>query len=330
MEKFVLNLSQQVLTTDQISVLSKGLNFCPTPQAPNPGDYKIDLDSLHRRLRLRARFHDEESDDFDPGMDVDPSDAFQNRKFRLKSSYNPTGPPALEAMILLNEHNFNNRPMFKAPREKNLTPGEFQALRELKTMNHIVLKKADKGSAVVVMDKDIYIAEAHRQLQNPNFYKKVENDLTEKHRSEVQTYIDKMYTDGELDISVVNYLYDHECRTAQLYLLPKIHKGINPPPGRPIVSANGCPTENISQLVDHFLNYPATQVKSYIRDTTDFLHKLEALGTLPANSILVTLDVTSLYTNIPNKEGLRAAREALFNSRPGTVNPTNDSLINLL
>ena len=57
---------------------------------------------------------------------------------------------------------------------------------------------------------------------------------------------------------------------------------------------------------------------------------LEGLGVLPENSILVTLDVTSLYTNIPNKDGLRAAREALFNSRPGTVNPTNDSLVHLL
>ena len=63
MDKTVLNLSKVALTQDQLSVLSKGLNFCPTPDEPDPGQYKIDLDSLHRRLRLRSRFR--VPDDFD-------------------------------------------------------------------------------------------------------------------------------------------------------------------------------------------------------------------------------------------------------------------------
>jgi hypothetical protein len=45
MEKTVLNLSSMVLTEDQMSVLSKGLNFSPTPQDPDEGQYKIDLES---------------------------------------------------------------------------------------------------------------------------------------------------------------------------------------------------------------------------------------------------------------------------------------------
>jgi hypothetical protein len=84
-------------------------------------------------------------------------------------------------------------------------------------------------------------------------------------------------------------------RTAKFYLLPKIHKGINPPPGRPIVSANGCPIERISQLVDPFLNPISKTHQSYIKDTTHFLQILQEVGPLPNNSILVTVDVTSLY-----------------------------------
>ena len=47
-------------------------------------------------------------------------------------------------------------------------------------------------------------------------------------------------------------------------------------------------------------------------------------------TLLVTLDVASLYTNIPNNEGLEAARLALFRDRGLMCNPSDDSLIALL
>jgi hypothetical protein len=54
------------------------------------------------------------------------------------------------------------------------------------------------------------------------------------------------------------------------------------------------------------------------------------LGRLPENCILVTFDVSSLYTNIPHEGGLQAAKEALNNLRPLDEKPSNDCLINLL
>jgi hypothetical protein len=93
------------------------------------------------------------------------------------------------------------------------------------------------------------------------------------------------------------------------YLLPKIHKKVSPPPGRPVVSGNGSPTEKISHFVDHFLNPTIPDIRSYVKDTTHFLQLLEEVGPLPDNAMLVTLDITSLYTNVPNEDGLRAARE---------------------
>jgi hypothetical protein len=125
MDKTVLNLSKVALNKDQLTVLSKGLNFCPTTDKPDPGQYKIDLDSLHRRLRLRARFTDPDSslDDLDPSLLTDDSDEpFQHRKFRTPSTFNPVGPPNLEAFITVNEHNFNKIPMFRANRVKKHDP----------------------------------------------------------------------------------------------------------------------------------------------------------------------------------------------------------------
>ena len=89
--------------------------------------------------------------------------------------------------------------------------------------------------------------------------------------------------------------------------------------------------EKISQFVDHFLN-PCTQnVASYIRDTSHFLTFLEEIHNLPKPTWLVTADVNSLYTMIPNRAGLHAAKEALDEFRPDPrVKPSNDSFLQLL
>ena len=113
-------------------------------------------------------------------------------------------------------------------------------------------------------------------------------------------------------------------------MLPKIHKDKTNPPGRPIVSGNGCPTERISQFVDFFLQPGVKNIQSYIKDTTHFLSVLSSLNTLKEDAILAILDVSSLYTNIPNKEGIEACRIMLDNIRPHSRAPFNHSLIKLL
>ena len=103
-----------------------------------------------------------------------------------------------------------------------------------------------------------------------------------------------------------------------------------PPPGRPEVAGIGSPTEKISQLVDFFLNPVSMKVRSYLQDTNDFLRRINNVGSLTPGTLLVTMDVTSLNTNIPNDEGLRAALLALEQHRRGAVKPTNLSIIKLL
>ena len=51
-------------------------------------------------------------------------------------------------------------------------------------------------------------------------------------------------------------------------------------------------------------------VKSYIKDTNDFLNKLCSLPKLP-DIILGTANVVGLYPNIPDEEGLSALRKQL-------------------
>ena len=54
-----------------------------------------------------------------------------------------------------------------------------------------------------------------------------------------------------------------------------------------------------------------TSIKSHIKDTTDFIRKIEAIRDLPENTILVTMEVKSLFTNIPHTDGTNAVARAL-------------------
>ena len=79
-------------------------------------------------------------------------------------------------------------------------------------------------------------------------------------------------------------------------------------------SANSHPTEHISQFVDSHLNPLVPKLPSYIKYTIHFLKKFDDLKELPPGCLLVTLSVSSLYTNIPHNEGIEACRKALNSS----------------
>ena len=94
-------------------------------------------------------------------------------------------------------------------------------------------------------------------------------------------------------------------RIPVFYTLAKIHKPTLI--GRPIISSSSSwcdgPTERLSSFVDKLLQ-PITQIQeSYLNDTTHFIRFIKSTR-VPKNAFLVSMDVTSLYTNIPQEEGI--------------------------
>ena len=105
-------------------------------------------------------------------------------------------------------------------------------------------------------------------------------------------------------------------RIPEFYTLTKIHKPS--PVGRLIVSGCDGPTEKLSSFVDKLLQPIAQQQKSYLKDTTDFVNFIENTK-VPVDVILVSMDVTSLYTNIPQEEGIDTvcrAYEIFYRNEP--------------
>ena len=82
------------------------------------------------------------------------------------------------------------------PQAYNLTKEEWVARRSLAEDRSIIIKPADKGSCVVVWDREDYLAEEYKQLSDTSTYTEVKkyNDklfsqLTEKSNKFLSDYI---------------------------------------------------------------------------------------------------------------------------------------------
>ena len=60
----VFNLSNKVLTEDEIKVLEKGLDFAPIQRKVNEPELRQDFENFCRRMRIKGHFRNEPSDNF--------------------------------------------------------------------------------------------------------------------------------------------------------------------------------------------------------------------------------------------------------------------------
>ena len=138
--KNVVNLSKRNLNDAKISLLLKGLNFVPTCNNIDKAKLKMELEAFGRMLRLKWHFRNENKD-------------IHRDMFKLKCKFNPCNK---DAAIELYLSSLEEKLMkVEVPKDKfnNLTNSERKALYDLKNDKSIIIKSADKGSAVVVWDK---------------------------------------------------------------------------------------------------------------------------------------------------------------------------------
>ena len=67
----------------------------------------------------------------------------------------------------------------------------------------------------------------------------------------------------------------------------------------------------MSEYVDYHLQHILKEIPSYVQDTTDFVRKINQIDSVPNNSYLVSLDVKSLYTNIPSAAEIKSVKTSL-------------------
>ncbi|KAM4771055.1 CD109 antigen-like [Rhinophrynus dorsalis] len=180
-----------------------------------------------------------------------------------------------------------------------------QALKSISDNRDIVVRNSDKGGSVVVLDARRYRDEAMRQLTSPEDYEELTCDPTKR----FQVILRQLLQQG-IDLDILSkeefeYLYCEEPVIPIFHMLPKVHRTLVDPPGRPIVSGIGSLNEGLSGYVDEFLFPMVLELPSYLQDTRDVLRAFD--GFLWKDTYLwVTLDVVALYSSILHTVGLGA------------------------
>ena len=298
--KAIINLSDHTLSSSETEVLTYGLNYCPTTKL-DPIALAADTEEFIRRIRLKEFFHHCNK------TATEQREPVQSKK--KESNFTPpegrcprldTYAEVLRKSVIANYINKSRRI------HHNLTPLQRQATRSLKQNREIVIKPADKGGAVVIQNRTDYIAEAHRQLNNQRDYKQLPSDPTRDHCRQLQQLIKTLDDSTQ---QATTSLIPKDPRPGTLYLLPKVHKANIP--GRPIISGNGTLCEGISGYVEGILKPLVQDTPSFCRDTTDFLQRIHHHGDVTPGTLLVTMDVSALYTSIPHDDGIAATHTAL-------------------
>ena len=172
--------------------------------------------------------------------------------------------------------------------KNNLSRNEMLALKELKNNSTMKLKKADKASTTVIMNKSNKIQEAEVQLENREHYKPLEAPMGNIAQTKVKLHRGK-HIDDMAQISSPPII-------PVFYTLTKIHKP--DPVGRPIISGCDGPTEKISCFVDTLLQPIAQKQQSYIKDTTDFI---SFIGNTKIGQDTILVAMFLAYTQIYDK-----------------------------
>ena len=137
----------------------------------------------------------------------------------------PHRDPALDTFLDAVEHDlFNVTP---APVRDNLTTRERDALKRHRRRTDIVIKSADKGSGVVVMDRNWYIDECSRQLNDPKFYKTLDKDITTDIQKRIRIYVERMHRDKIIDDHTKRFLILTDPKPGRFYY-PKYTNKVTP------------------------------------------------------------------------------------------------------
>ena len=316
----VFNYSGIKLSKGAEAVLNRGLNFSILPDKLNFTQVLVDLAKFERLMEWKEFWHDKPSDvPYVPPL------------FKKQKTNRPENPSQSLKTFIKSVKSELEDPCNRNVVRPNIPAEELAGLKELIKLQReriITIKPCDKGAGIIILSFDAYMESCYKHLnsvqkQEDGTYKryyqsvddpkmidevkgKINNILQEAHANKIISDDEKEAMEAKSDQGVGKFY--------TLYKVHKPHVAPATPPERPIISCSGSITQNIGVFVDSHLKPLANTHESYLQDTPHYLREVQKLndsGKVRNSDILVTVDVSSLYTNIDQGEGLEAVIDAL-------------------
>ena len=143
------------------------------------------------------------------------------------------------------------------PPKSNISREEKKALKELREVQDRMVLTADKGVALVVMDRKEYQDKVEGLLATPAC-RTIKADPTNKLNAQLIQNLRRIKRETNMGEGMYRSMYPTSCTAPKFYGLPKIHK--TGTPLRPIVSSRGSVTYGVAKVIAKILKTPCRQV----------------------------------------------------------------------
>lgn len=289
-----------------LRVLNNGLNFVPSlnPEETNSQEIEDLANPINRAIRKATNSQQ-------PRVIEAPTQA-SNRKRRANE-------PVTDLLIQRAKEELSNI-RANTTNKPNISPSERQAILRLQRDPNTTIKLVDKGLGIALIESSYYSKLCWKQhLADSNTYHQLEVDPLDTTIDTINKRLDNLERQNLLSKRVIDYSRPpkKKCTNGIFYILPKLHKGKLE--SRPIVSNVSHPTSNVSKFLHQLLLPTAKAAKSYVENSLQAARELKNLANINSNTFIITADIKSLYTNIPNDEGIKNVAEELHTSK---INPT--------
>ena len=199
----------------------------------------------------------------------------------------------------------NTISFFKDSEKENhtlFTESDYKILKKLKKETNIIISKPDKGRGIVIMNKQDYVEKMNTILNDVSTFCKMRHSDPFKNNllleDKLNRFLKKMLDN--------NYIYEEEYRKLYasgsnpgiMYGLPKIHK--TNIPLRPVLSSFKTHNYNAAKFLIPYIDKYAKNEYS-LSNSYEFFTDLKSFR-INKDNFIVSLDITSLYTNVPLRE----------------------------
>ena len=279
----VLNLSSYELSSNELFALKHGLKFSIPPQ----GISRVKVFSEFESLAGQLHHHKPKS------------------KEQLER---------LHAKLYDLAHGFCGTPIdlgdFRMRKEC------YNAYKLLGSNPNIVITKPDKGSGIVVLDRNDYISKMMLVLSDTSKFKSLgpasEFDFTAKIEGAFQRRLRRLLKDKSIPLTVYNEIRPTGSQRPKLYGLPKTHKPNCPL--RPILSMIGSPQHKLAKYLTSILTPVSDRFSKYtVKDSFSFVELIKSIPS-SSNIHMCSYDIKSLFTNIPLMEVTNICLDHLYHS----------------
>lgn len=224
--------------------------------------------------------------------------------------------------------------MKKSPRYRN-SRNIVRKTKQFLEKNDLVAVPSDKSNRMVITKKESFDSRITKILEDKDTYQLLDESRQTKIEKQANALIKAVTKNNFSKIESEN-LISAGSSPAQFKAFIKDHKDEKEEgfPLRPIASVQGTATEKVDWLVTSILTNLVDWVPSNIKNTTAIVDILKSTNVKAANSnaTFISLDVVSMYPNIPLQFGLDCVAELAKDhwSEIDNKGLTLDQMMNLL